>query len=149
MIKPSSPPAHTSLSRLPWKCLQPSHRKPARFVKEIPDLSWRKARPGRTFYWASCTQAVEQADVLAGPRRPLPHLARSAAGTPAIQPPTQKEAHYATSRGKVEARDITKPASAYSSGGSPSSADERPRGRKRGPRSCPGLLGQIKAENGG
>lgn len=72
MIKPSPAPARSSPRRLPWKCLRPSHRKPARLAKEMPDPSWRKARPGSTFYCASCTQAVGQADVLAGPRDPPP-----------------------------------------------------------------------------
>lgn len=64
-------------------------------------------------------QSVGQADVLAGPRDPPPYLARGTAGTRAIQPPTQKEAHLGYLPGKVEARDETKPASAYSSRGSP------------------------------
>lgn len=45
----SAGPAHTSLARSSGSHC-PLHRKPARSAKEVPDLSWRKARPGCAFY---------------------------------------------------------------------------------------------------
>lgn len=102
MIKPSPAPARSSPRRLPWKCLRPSHRKPARLAKEMPDPSWRKARPGSTFYCASCTQAVGQADVLAGPRDPPPRPGAGQAprGHARSSRPRRRLLTLATSRAK-------------------------------------------------
>lgn len=88
--------SRTSLSRLLWKGLRPSHRKPARFVKEIPDQNFLGERH----------VPVEHFIGLPAPRQSGPGGRRLTSrgaprGHPVSQPPTRKEAHlrYVPERG--------------------------------------------------
>lgn len=129
-------------------------------AKEMPDPSWRKARPGSTFYCASCTQAVGQADVLAGPRDPPPRPGAGQAprGHARSSHPRRRLLTLATSRAKWKRGPkrnlprLTHPERLpQAGGGGPASGGSRKvsrsgaRGERAGP--CPpGTRGQVGRE---